>query len=444
MTIPAKEPGQTFRRDDAGYETARRACSFNAGLAARYPDLIVQANTAEEVSGAVKLARANGWRIGVRSGGHSWAGNHVRDGGILLDVSRLNQMTIDRGAMRAIAGPGTKGHELNAVLATHRLFFPVGHCEGVNIGGYLLQGGFGWNSRVLGLACQSVEAIDYVDAMGEIRHASANENADVYWAARGAGPGFFGVITRYHLKLYPRPPVIGAKIICYKAGHWEALTRWAYDIRRDVPESIEFMMLLSRKTPFVSGPGVFLIAPVFAKTYGQALRDLAFLRTRPRGASVALPFIPFPLGRMTRQTMEHYPAGHHYAVDNMWTSAAIDDLMPGLMRIKQTLPQAPSHMLWMNWAPPPVRPDMAYSLEDDIYIALYGVWKEPADRAHTEDWARSNMAAMAPYATGIQLADENLGRRPAPFLKPAHMARIDTLRAAHDPEGRFHPYMGRV
>jgi hypothetical protein len=126
----------------------------------------------------------------------------------------------------------------------------------------------------------------------------------------------------------------------------------------------------------------------------------------------------------------------------MWTRAGADALLPGIARIVETLPSAPSHMLWMNWSPPADRPDMAYSMEDDTYIALYGVWKDEPRGA--DRWARDNMAEMQHLASGIQLADENLANRPMPFMKPGNMAKLDTLRAEHDPLGRFHPYMGRA
>jgi FAD/FMN-containing dehydrogenase len=207
-----------YRRGAAGYENARKACMWNARMPDRFPDLIVQASDAPDVVAAVRQARAEGLRIGVRSGGHSWAGNHVRDGGMLLDVSRLNQVTIDRAAGTATVGPGRKGHELAGLLARRGLFFPSGHCRGVAVGGYLLQGGFGWHGRTLGPACASVRAIDVVTAEGELVHASEHENADLYWAARGAGPGFFGVVTRFRSGAY--------RVVrrCARASGWAATT----------------------------------------------------------------------------------------------------------------------------------------------------------------------------------------------------------------------------
>jgi FAD/FMN-containing dehydrogenase len=211
-----------------------------------------------------------------------------------------------------------------------------------------------------------------------------------------------------------------------------------------VPASIELMLILSRSIPFIDGPGVMVIAPVFTDSVAAAWKDLSFMKTRPRGARRVTPFIPMKLSAMTERVMHHYPEHHNYAVDNMWTHAPYDHLLPGLRRIADTLPPAPSHMLWMNWAPPSTRPDMAFSLEDVIYIALYGIWKDAPGEAAASTWAVDRMLEMAPLAKGVQLADENLGQRAAPFMADANLARLDRLRAAHDPSGRFHDYAGRV
>jgi FAD/FMN-containing dehydrogenase len=171
---PADFAGKAFRRGDQGYEAARRASCRNVNLPDRFPDIIVQAEDEKDVVAAVRLANTNNWTVAARSGGHSWSCNHVRDGGMLLDVSRLNAVTIDARQMRATVGPGCRGNQVNTLLAAQKLFFPIGHCEGVGLGGFLLQGGFGWHSRAMGMACESVLAIDYVGADGELRHASAS------------------------------------------------------------------------------------------------------------------------------------------------------------------------------------------------------------------------------------------------------------------------------
>jgi FAD/FMN-containing dehydrogenase len=445
MTQAKKTVGRTFRRGEEGYEEARRATAWNQRLADRFPDVVVQANDVHDVVAAVRLAKREGMRIGVRSGGHSWAANHVRDGGLLLDVSRLDHVTIDKPAMRATTGPGRAGHELAKLLAREGLFFPAGHCRGVAVGGFLLQGGFGWHGRTLGPSCMSVVGIDVVTADGDLVHASESENADLYWAARGAGPGFFGVVTRFHLRVYVRPRAIGLAAQTYPMDMLDDVMRWAHRVGPDVPASIELQILLQHDPSGVRGKGMVVVAPVIADGWRQAMRDLSFFHGSPiaRRAARRLPLVPSGLGLMYRGVAAHYPDGHRYAVDNMWTSAPIDDLLPGLHRIADTLPEAPSHVLWMNWAPPKGRPDMAFSMEDDFYLALYAVWKRAEDDARFTSWPVERMREMAHLATGIQLADENLGQRPAKFVAEANLARLDAVRAARDPQGRFHPWMGR-
>ena len=207
--------GDLIKRGEGGYERARREAVWNGRMPERMPDVIVRAATEDDVARAVRLAAREGLRVGVRSGGHSWAGNHVRDGGMLLDVSRLRAAEVDAESRTARVQPGLPGNELIARLAEEDLFFPAGHCPGVALGGYLLQGGFGWNGRVHGPACMSVEAVDLVTADGELLRADARQDADLLWAARGSGPGFFAAVTGFHVRLQPRPRVVANALFTY-------------------------------------------------------------------------------------------------------------------------------------------------------------------------------------------------------------------------------------
>lgn len=187
--------GELFVRGEAGYENARQGAVWNALTPDCYPELILWAANEADCVAAVKLARERGLMLSVRSGGHSGAGNHLRDDTFLLDLSGLREVEVDAESMRASAQPGCPGNELDLELEKHDLFFPVGHCPGVAIGGYLLQGGFGWNDRVHGLACQSAVAIDLITPQGELITVSEENEPDLFWAARGSGPGFFSVVT---------------------------------------------------------------------------------------------------------------------------------------------------------------------------------------------------------------------------------------------------------
>ena len=129
--------GEVFRRSEAGYEAARRATCRNERLPDRYPDIIVQATSEADVIAAVRLANANGWSVGVRSGGHSWSCNHVRDGGMLLDVSRLDAVTIDRAAILAARGGKRRAGNLLRIEAPRwmlRRVPPDRQCAGHGFG----------------------------------------------------------------------------------------------------------------------------------------------------------------------------------------------------------------------------------------------------------------------------------------------------------------------
>jgi FAD/FMN-containing dehydrogenase len=439
--------GKLLRRGEAGYEQARRAAVWNARTPERFPAAIVLAHSEQDAVAAVRLAAREGLAIGVRSGGHSWAGNHLREGGMLLDLSALNGFELDQEAMRATVGPGCRGNELLTALEPHGLFFPAGHCPGVGLGGYLLQGGYGWNGRLHGPACMSVEAIDVVTADGELLRADEENNSELLWAARGAGPGFFGVVTRFHLRLTRRPRVTANGLTTYPLELMGEVFAWAQEIGPLVPRTMELMLIVHRDE--ADEAEIAVTGPVLVDDQAEARRTLALLQTCPvlEQAKLNVPYIELALNDLYAGVHASYPDEHRYAVDNMWTSASASELLPGLERIGQTLPAAPSHMLWMNWGPgeepAPPRPDMAYSVEDDTYIALYSVWQDPAKDEANIGWATERMREMEHLASGIQLADENLGRRPARFAGVEQMRRLDELRAKHDPQGRFHPWMGR-
>jgi hypothetical protein len=226
----------------------------------------------------------------------------------------------------------------------------------------------------------------------------------------------------------------------YSADKFETIIRWAREVGPGVPDSVELMFVISRCIPGIDGPGVLLIAAVFGDSLAQAQRDLSFLESRPGGAAFFSPFEQMPLTTLTKETMAHYPENHRHIVDNMWTHASVDDLLPGLHRILETLPPAPAHFIWVNWAPKLPRPEMAFSLEDDIYIAMYGLWADEADEARISQWVRDGIAGLSPHSTGIQLADENLARRQAPFMSGASSERLERIRRERDPQGRFHTY----
>jgi FAD/FMN-containing dehydrogenase len=439
--------GRVLARGDEGYEEARRATVWHGRVPDRYPELLVQAASEDDVVAAVRHAATQQMKVTVRSGGHSWTAAHLRDGGMQIDVSRLDAVTIDKDTMTATAGPGRAGNELCDMLVAEGLFFPSGHCRGVGLGGYLLQGGYGWNSRVLGLAAESVLGVDVVTADGELRHAGPEENPELYWAARGAGSGFFGAVTKFHLRLYEMPAVVGASVYVYPMAVLDEFFTWAYEIGSSVDRKVEMQVLLSHEFPGlgIGEPGIVIGAPVFADSEAEANAAVAIFETCPvrNEAIFAVPYMDMPMSLWYESVMMTYPSpSNRFGVDNMWTDAPVSEMLPALHRIVETMPPHPSHVLWLIWGDRPQRPDMANDLESPYYIALYGQWEDESDDARYEGWARQNMEEFSHLSSGIQLADENLVERWANFASPEAQDRLARTRAAYDPEGLFHSWLG--
>ena len=446
VLTPSPKLEKTYRRGAPGYEEARRATVWNGLLPDRFPDVIVQAHDADDVVAALRFAQDNGFKVGVRSGGHSWAANHLRDGGLLLDVSRLDSATVDPSGMTAVVGPGKSASDFATELDAQGLFFPSGHCEGIRLGGFLLQGGYGWNSPAIGLACESVLGLDVVTADGEKIYCDPEHHPDMYWAARGAGPGFFGVVTSFKLRIHRRPAVVGTCLYMYPIEFVDEVYTWGREISSQIDDRVELQILATRANPAagIDHPTITIASPVFAESEEEAAKALAPLGTCPvvDKAMVSVPYLPTTLANWYTAVMTNYPKGYRYIADNMFTSASAQELLPGIRRIIETMPPHPSHFIFTGWNASPARADKVYGLEDEIYMALYTVWQNPADDAKYRDWSASNMAAMSHLATGIALADENLGRRSARFITEPNMARLDQVRAAYDPQERFHSWMG--
>jgi len=429
-------------RGEAEYEQARRAAVWNGRTPDRFPEVIVQAESVPDVIAAVKYAAEQNMRVGVRSGGHSWSGNHLRDGGMLLSVARLNSLEVDVEAKTAVVGPGFKG--LTAALEPFGLSFPGGHDLDVGVGGYLLQGGFGWNGRVHGPACMSVYAIDVVTADGQLVRADDQHHPELLWAARGSGPGFFGVVVAFHVRLYDAPRYIASSMLRFPFDVADELFPWVQTIVASLAREVELSIFIHRGEH--GEPEITLTAPALASSREEALTALAVFADCPlrERALESVLNAEVSLTELYAGVGTFYPAGARYAVDNMWTHATAAELLPGIHEIAETLPPYPSAMMWNHWGgESPTRPPMAFSVEDQTYLAVYGVWEDSADDDRYATWAEERMRAMAHLASGIQLADENLGRRPARFVSEENLRRLDEIRHRYDPHDRFHAWMGR-
>jgi FAD/FMN-containing dehydrogenase len=436
-----------LERDATGYEEARLAAVWNGYKPERYPEAIVLAETAQDVVAAVRYAGDRGLRVKARSGGHSWTASSLREGALLIDLSRLTRIEFDPDTRVAIVEPGVRGRELNALLADHGLFFPSGHCPTVGLGGFLLQGGWGWLSRVIGPACLSVVGVDVVTADGELIHADEQVNSDWLWAARGSGAGYFGIVTRFHLRCHPRPASIWEAHHVYPMDVRDEVLTWALEAEPSFPDELEFAIMAT--TPrgengaVVEGPAALvLMCSVMSDSDEAAQAALQLLDGCPvrDRAVVAMP-------AQARSFVELYdgpdsvePEGFRWGADGMWTNAGPEELVPAVAELFDTIPSPASHVFWYAWREQEL-PNAAISVQGSLYLAAFAGWTDPAQDAEMLAWPVVQMRGLERFSRGIQLADENLLGRPARFLSDENRERLEALRAQHDPDGRFLSYL---
>jgi FAD/FMN-containing dehydrogenase len=190
--------GRLLRPGDPDFDEARRV--WNA-MIDRRPALIVQPRDFADVRAAVNHARERGHTVAVRGGGHNIAGSGVCDGGVLIDLSAMRAVVVDRDAGVAHVQGGARLADLDRQAGACGLATPGGVVSSTGVAGLTLGGGFGWLARKHGLAADNLLSLELVAANGEVVQASADENADLFWALRGGG-GNFGVVTRFSFRLH--------------------------------------------------------------------------------------------------------------------------------------------------------------------------------------------------------------------------------------------------
>lgn len=185
-------------RGSEEYERCRRN-NPTAGAPDRYPREIHVPSTPDDVAKALRRAADLRTTVGVRSGGHLFSLGALVQDGILVDTACLNrQIDYDAQTQEISFGPAVRVEELSAKLATIGRFFPHGHAPTVGSAGFLMAGGQGWFVRGWGATCQTwITKIEVVVPDGRVVTASKTENQDLFWAARGSGLAFFGVVTKF-------------------------------------------------------------------------------------------------------------------------------------------------------------------------------------------------------------------------------------------------------
>ena len=189
-----------------------------------------------DVVHAVKFARANDLAVAVRGGGHNVGGRALCDDGIVIDLSAMKGVFVDpdHGTARVQAG-ATLG-DVDRETHLFGLAVPLGVVSKTGVAGLTLGGGVGWLVRKYGLTCDNVLSFDMVTAEGSPVTASAEKNADLFWALRGGG-GNFGIVTSFLYQAHPVATVLGGLII-YGRDQAGPVIRHYRDVLASAPEEL--------------------------------------------------------------------------------------------------------------------------------------------------------------------------------------------------------------
>jgi hypothetical protein len=440
--LQAEFRGDLLRPHDAQYESARGIWN---GMVARRPGLIARCDGVADVQAAVRACASAGALTAVRCGGHSLAGFSTCDDGVVIDLSRLREATVDHDARRACFAGGSLLGTIDKATQKEGLAFPAGVVSHTGASGLVLGGGFGWLTRLHGLSCDNVEGFGVVTADGSLLHANSRENEDLFWALRGGG-GNFGVVTEFEVKLHPVSSVLVGEALCL-GDDIPALLRCWRDYMPESPDNLRWSLSvrLAPDTPNVPAELRGLPAVAQAAVWtgnlekGHRCLDHVFSFCNPVG--ITRKTVSF----LALQTMadQEFPHGRRYYTKSGYCKSlddhAIDTMVDSLATIPSPMTQI--ELAYLGGAVNRLGPvDTAFGDRSSPYLLnLLGNWSEASEDAANVAWVRGLFQALRRSMTpGVYInfmsGDED-DRVPEAYRE--HWQRLVKIKSHYDPDNFF-------
>jgi FAD/FMN-containing dehydrogenase len=386
----------------------------------------------------------------VRGGAHNTSGAAVGDDGLMIDLSRLRDVTVDPVGRRARVGGGALLGDMDKATQAHSLAAPAGLVSHTGVGGLTLGGGMGWLTRKHGLAVDNLVSADVVVADGRILRATANENPELFWAIRGGG-GNFGVVTSFEFRLHEIGPQVQFGLFFWGLDQGAEVLQLAREVVPSLPRDVNAVIagLNAPPAPFVPErhhfrPGYALLVAGF----GSA-EEHAWVAARIREALPPLfEFVtPMPYVAL-QQLLDEAAAWGRFGYEKSLYLEALSD--EAIAAVTDHLPRKSSPLSVLLF----YRLDGAYSEVADDETA-FGGGRSPrfavfivglaANRellAAERDWAQSFWGALRSFGMGIGsyvngMAEFEENRVRASF-GPAKYERLARIKAEYDPDNVFH------
>jgi hypothetical protein len=397
------------------------------GMHDKRPALIARCKGAEDVARAVTFARERDLLLAVRGGGHSWPGKSVAEGGLMLDLSLMNAVNVDRGARRARAGGGALLHDLDSATRKHELITTAGVISHTGVGGYTLGGGFGRLNRKFGLTIDNLESAEIVTADGRVRRVSAAQEPDLFWAIRGGG-GNFGVVTEFEFKLHPFPlkPYLGAVVWpVEQAG--EVLDFYA-DWHADLSDEL---YVAPAMLTMPDGPSVLAMEVVYVGDPAAGEREAAplFKIGKPMENTVGLnDYLEF-------QTKDDDFL--HHGIRSYAKSAMVKDITPEMVRtLREAFVKDPRLGLFTHTAGGAVKRigELETAMPHrnaETMLVFGGFWTDPAHDDEVISLVREYYNEVEPFAGGYYDNIDFERSRETENYGPAY-TRLAKVKAQYD------------
>ncbi|GAC1325333.1 MAG: FAD-binding oxidoreductase [Chloroflexota bacterium] len=441
--LAAQLRGAVIASDDGAYDAARRVWN---GMIDRRPQLIVRCAGVADVIASVNFARENGLPVSIRGGAHNVAGNAVAEGGLMIDLSGMKGIHVDPRQKTVRAEPGVLWGELDHETQAFGLATTGGQVSHTGIAGLTLGGGIGNLMRKYGCTVDNLLSVDIVTADGELRHASATENANLFWGVRGGG-GNFGVVTSFEYRLHAVGPMVTGGLLIWPAAEAAGALRAYRDRLSSAPDDLTatFMFMTAPPAPFV--PPEFHGAPVAAMLVchlgspEDAEKDIAPLRAFGPPALDMVGPIPYV-------AIQQIPdAGASWGFQVYTKSAQLtgldDDAIDVLVAhaAEMTSPLSVVVLPAMGGAVSRVGVnDTAFNHRHSPYhITIFSLWTDPVEAQRHIDWTRRFAEALQPFTAGVyvnELGNEGEDRIKAAYT-PETYQRLVAVKNEYDPTNVF-------
>jgi FAD/FMN-containing dehydrogenase len=420
---------------DPAYDDARRV--WNA-LIDKRPAVITRCRSAVDVITAVNFARENGLPIAVRGGAHNVAGRATCDSGIVVDLSDMKGIRVDPVARIARAEPGLRWAEFDRETQAFGLATTGGTVGDTGIAGLTLGGGFGWLEGRLGMTVDNLIGADIVLATGELVHASAGINSDLFWALRGGG-GNFGVVTSFEYRLHRVGPTIVGGLVIHPFPRAADVLRFYNDFLQKAPDEL-------------TAAAVLLTAPDGHRACGIAA---AFDGPIAEGEKAVQPLKDFgppildmlgPIPYLGQQALLDQAMPPNLL--NYWKADFIPEVSEEVIRVAvdafSRVPSPLSSMLFfpIHGAASRVSPEAtAYPHRSGIHMGIYSLWNDPGQNEPNIRWVRQTWDAIQPFVPGgvyvNELGDDE-GDDRVQQAYGSNYRRLAELKAKYDPRNLFH------